>query len=52
MGSDCTTTNKGGAGLPKKQGGWGADGKKRPKRNNDKHFAGKTWDEMPRVECR
>lgn len=36
----------------KQWGGWGADGKKRPKRNNGRIFAGKTWDEMPRVECR
>jgi len=31
----------------KQWGGWGADGKKRPKRNNGRLFAGKTWDEMP-----
>ncbi|OFZ66980.1 MAG: hypothetical protein A2V79_07330 [Betaproteobacteria bacterium RBG_16_56_24] len=36
----------------KQWGGWGADGKKRPKRNNGRLFAGKTWDEMPSVECR
>ena len=36
----------------KQWGGWGADGKKRPKRNNGRIFAGKTWDEMPSVECR
>lgn len=35
----------------KQWGGWGADGKKRPKRNNGRLFAGKTWDEMPRAEC-
>jgi protein gp37 len=33
----------------KQWGGWGADGKKRPKKNNGRIFAGKTWDEMPRV---
>lgn len=33
----------------KQWGGWGADGKKRPKRNNGRLFAGKTWDEMPNV---
>lgn len=36
----------------KQWGGWGADGKKRPKRNNGRLFAGKTWDEMPSVEYR
>lgn len=36
----------------KQWGGWGADGKKRPKKSNGRIFAGKTWDEMPRVECR
>lgn len=33
----------------KQWGGWGADGKRRPKRNNGRLFGGKTWDEMPRV---
>lgn len=33
-------------------GGWGADGKKRPKRNNGRLFAGKTWGGMPSLECR
>lgn len=36
----------------KQWGGWGADGKKRPKKNNGRLFAGKTWDELPRVEYR
>jgi protein gp37 len=36
----------------KQWGGWGADGKKRPKKNNGRLFSGKTWDEMPREECR
>ena len=36
----------------KQWGGWGADGKKRPKKNNGRIFAGKTWNEMPHVECR
>jgi protein gp37 len=36
----------------KQWGGWGADGKKRQKRNNGRLFDGKTWDEMPSVECR
>ena len=31
----------------KQWGGWGADGKKRPKKKNGRIFAGKTWDEMP-----
>ena len=36
----------------KQWGGWGADGKKRPKRNNGHLFAGRTWDEMPNMDCR
>lgn len=36
----------------KQWGGWGADGKKRPKRDNGRLFAGKTWDGMPSLECR
>jgi protein gp37 len=36
----------------KQWGGWGADGKKRPKRNNGRLFAGRTWDEMPNMDCR
>ena len=36
----------------KQWGGWGADGKKRAKKNNGRIFAGKTWDAMPRLECR
>lgn len=36
----------------KQWGGWGADGKKRPKRDNGRLFAGKTWDGMPGLECR
>lgn len=31
----------------KQWGGWGADGKKRPKKENGRVFAGRTWDEMP-----
>lgn len=31
----------------KQWGGWGADGKKRPKKDNGREFAGKTWDGMP-----
>lgn len=31
----------------KQWGGWGADGKKRPKKDNGRIFAGKTWDGMP-----
>jgi protein gp37 len=31
----------------KQWGGWGADGKKRPKKDNGRLFAGKTWDGMP-----
>lgn len=33
----------------KQWGGWGADGKKRPKKENGRMFAGKTWDAMPAV---
>jgi protein gp37 len=36
----------------KQWGGWGADGKKRPKKNNGRLLAGKTWDGMPSLECR
>lgn len=36
----------------KQWGGWGADGKRRPKKNNGRLFAGKTWDGMPSLECR
>jgi protein gp37 len=35
----------------KQWGGWGVDGKRRPKKNNGRLFAGRTWDEMPRVAC-
>lgn len=31
----------------KQWGGWGADGKRRHKKENGRVFAGKTWDEMP-----
>ncbi|MGE0080452.1 MAG: DUF5131 family protein [Thiohalomonadaceae bacterium] len=31
----------------KQWGGWGADGKKRPKKKNGRIFAGRTWDQMP-----
>lgn len=31
----------------KQWGGWGADGKKRPKKNNGRLLAGKIWDAMP-----
>jgi protein gp37 len=33
----------------KQWGGWGADGKKRPKKENGRLFAGKRWDQMPAV---
>lgn len=33
----------------KQWGGWGADGKKRPKKENGRTFAGRTWDAMPAV---
>ncbi len=33
----------------KQWGGWGADGKKRAKKDNGRLFAGKTWDGMPTV---
>jgi protein gp37 len=35
----------------KQWGGWGADGKKRPKKANGRLFAGKTWDELPMIEA-
>jgi protein gp37 len=33
----------------KQWGGWGADGKRRPKKDNGRLFAGKTWDGMPAI---
>jgi len=33
----------------KQWGGWGADGKKRAKKENGRKFNGKVWDEMPPV---
>jgi protein gp37 len=33
----------------KQWGGWGADGKRRAKKENGRLFAGKTWDEMPNM---
>ena len=33
----------------KQWGGWGADGKKRPKKENGRVFAGRTWNQMPAV---
>lgn len=33
----------------KQWGGWGADGKKRPKKENGRLFKGRTWDEMPQI---
>lgn len=32
----------------KQWGGWGMDGKRRPKKRNGRTFKGRTWDEMPR----
>ena len=33
----------------KQWGGWGADGKKRPKKENGRVFAGRIWNQMPAV---
>lgn len=33
----------------KQWGGWGADGKKRSKKENGRIFAGRTWDQMPGI---
>lgn len=33
----------------KQWGGWGADGKKRPKKENGRLFKGRVWNEMPRT---
>ena len=33
----------------KQWGGWGADGKRRAKKDNGRKLAGRTWDEMPAV---
>ncbi len=35
----------------KQWGGWGADGKKRSKKDNGRVFAGRTWDSMPAVNA-
>ncbi len=35
----------------KQWGGWGADGKKRPKKENGRVFAGRTWDQLPAVNA-
>lgn len=45
--SQCERSNV--AFFFKQWGGWGADGKKRPKKENGRLFAGKTWDQMPSV---
>jgi protein gp37 len=34
----------------KQWGGWGADGKRRSKKENGRKLYGKTWDEMPRID--
>lgn len=34
----------------KQWGGWGADGKKRAKKQNGRELNGRTWDEMPAVQ--
>lgn len=34
----------------KQWGGWGADGKKRAKRENGRQLHGRTWDEMPPIQ--
>lgn len=33
----------------KQWGGWGADGKRRPKKANGREFKGRQWDDMPRL---
>jgi protein gp37 len=35
----------------KQWGGWGADGRKRPKKENGRVFAGRTWDAMPTIQA-
>lgn len=40
---------RGAAFFFKQWGGWGADGKRRPKKENGRLLAGKTWDAMPAV---
>lgn len=35
----------------KQWGGWGADGRKRPKKQNGRVFAGRTWDAMPTIQA-
>ena len=34
----------------KQWGGWGADGKKRAKKENGRELNGRTWDEMPLMQ--
>ncbi|NVJ65367.1 MAG: phage Gp37/Gp68 family protein [Gammaproteobacteria bacterium] len=34
----------------KQWGGWGADGKRRSKKENGRELYGRTWDEMPRID--
>lgn len=36
----------------KQWGGWGADGKKRSKKENGRILSGRTWDEMPQLETK
>lgn len=35
----------------KQWGGWGADGVRRHKKANGRHFKGRTWDALPEAEC-
>ena len=34
----------------KQWGGWGADGKKRAKKQNGRELNGRTWDAMPTIQ--
>lgn len=43
--NQCETANV--AFFFKQWGGWGADGRRRPKKQNGRLFDGRTWDEMP-----
>ncbi len=43
----CASSGK--AFFFKQWGGWGSDGKKRPKKENGRVFQGRTWNEMPNL---
>lgn len=46
----CACEKQGAAFFFKQWGGWGADGRKRSKKENGRVFAGRTWDAMPAIQ--